>query len=70
MGISEGEFLNPESISDTLKCPATWNAFSVGKGMANENIQKTGELVLTGFEPLWALCNLVVEGILLAHHIE
>ena len=40
MGISEGEFLNPESISDTLKCPATWNAFSVGKGMPNSNIQK------------------------------
>jgi hypothetical protein len=24
MGISEQEFLHPESISDTLKCPATW----------------------------------------------
>ena len=26
-------------------------------------------LVLTGFEPFWALCNLSVERILLAHHI-
>lgn len=71
MGISEGEFLNPESISDTLKCPATWNAFSVGKGMPNSNIPKLVRhfwiilLVPRGF----ILCNLWAERILLAHHI-
>lgn len=24
MGIGEGEFLHPEAISDTLKCPDAW----------------------------------------------
>ena len=62
MGISEGEFLNPESISDTLKCPATWNAFNWGEGMPNKNIQKLMRHFLVhrvGSNRIWAILSLV-----------